>query len=123
MRDYCKTKMPGHYPFSFGYYSDGLVLMQNHFRETSKKYLQMGAGGVGEIQMRQVVTLIVDRIKGHVFIMKNGRLLSQDISPEEKEKKITNVFKLAMAKSKANKLESERKAEAEAQLQKKLDAD
>lgn len=39
LRDYYGTKMPGHYPFSMAYYSDGMVFMQNHFKETSKKYL------------------------------------------------------------------------------------
>ncbi len=34
LRDYYGTRMPGHYPFSFAYYSDGMVHMQNHFKET-----------------------------------------------------------------------------------------
>lgn len=103
LRDYYGTKMPGHYPFSFAYYSDGMVFMQNHFKETSKKYLSMGQQREGEIKERQIITFVIDRIKGHVFILKNGKLLSQDVNDQEGAKKenFLSLVRTALAKEKA----------------------
>lgn len=63
----------------------------------------MGQQREGEIKERQILTFVIDRIKGHVFVLKNGKLLSQDITGDQKQMKFMEVMRAAIAKQKTQK--------------------
>ncbi len=56
----------------------------------------MGQGSDGVILERQVVTFVIDRLKGHVFILKNGKLLAQDVTEEKKQGKLLETIRAAV---------------------------
>ncbi|CAD7962114.1 unnamed protein product [Amoebophrya sp. A25] len=72
LRGFNENKMPGHFPLSLGFQSDGLIHVQEGIGDRSKKYYKTRNG---QLRQGDTLTVLIDRSKGHVFFFKNGKIV------------------------------------------------
>eukprot|EP00392_Amoebophrya_sp_AT5.2_P001461 g1463.t1 len=81
LRDFSEGKMPGHFPVSMGFGSDGLIHVQESIGDRSKKYYKTKNG---QLRQGDVLTVLMDRAKGHIFFFRNGKIveIEQQVSDQ-----------------------------------------
>ncbi|CAD7926244.1 unnamed protein product [Amoebophrya sp. A120] len=75
LRNFSEDKMPGHFPISLGFGSDGLIHVQEGIGDRTKKYYKTKNG---QLRQGDTLTVLVDRMKGNVFFFRNGKIVEME---------------------------------------------